>query len=181
MADAGSKVPVRSEQRRGEHQAGAMQSWHPFDALQHEIDQLFDDFGRDFWRAPFRRSMFDIAPMSRREMSFTSAPAVDIVEKDNAYEITADLPGMDEKSVEVQLSNGNLTIKGEKTDEKEEKQKGYYLHERQFGSFERTFAVPEEVDTDKIEAKFKKGVLTLTLPKKAEAQKPTKKIDVKPA
>ena len=79
----------------------------------------------------------------------------------------------------MKLVNGGLTIKGEKQEEKEEKKKDYYLHERRFGSFERCFAVPEGVESDKIEASFKKGVLTVTLPKKPEAQKPEKKIEVK--
>ena len=74
-----------------------------------------------------------------------------------------------------------MTIKGERQEEKEEKKKDYYLRERSFGSFERSFGLPEGVDADKIEASFKKGVLTLTLPKKPEAQKPAKKIDVKAA
>ena len=81
----------------------------------------------------------------------------------------------------MKVVNGNLTIKGEKQEEKEEKKKDYYLHERHFGSFERSFQVPDAVDADKIEASFKKGVLTVTFPKKAEAQKPEKKIDVKAA
>jgi HSP20 family protein len=88
---------------------------------------------------------------------------------------------MDEKNIEVKVVNGNLTIKGEKQEEKEEKKKDYYLQERHFGSFERRFQLPEGVDADKIEASFKKGVLTVTLPKKLEAQKPEKKIDVKAA
>ena len=86
---------------------------------------------------------------------------------------------MDEKNIEVKVVNGNLTIKGEKQEEKEEKKKDYYLQERHFGSFERRFQLPEGVDADKIGASFKKGVLTVTLPKKLEAQKPEKKIDVK--
>ena len=92
-----------------------------------------------------------------------------------------DLPGMDEKNIEVKVVNGNLIIKGEKQEEKEEKKKDYYLHERHFGSFERSFEVTDGVDADKIEATFKKGVLTVTLPKKPEAQKPAKKIEVKSA
>ena len=88
---------------------------------------------------------------------------------------------MDEKNVEVKLINGVLTIKGEKQDDKEEKKKDYYMRERSFGSFQRSFQVPEGVDTDKIEANFKKGVLTVTLPKSAEAQKAEKKIAVKSA
>jgi HSP20 family protein len=94
-------------------------------------------------------------------------------------EITAELPGMDEKNIEVKVTDGILTIKGEKQEEKEEKKKDYYLHERHFGSFERSFGLPEGVDINKIEAAFKKGVLTVTLPKKPEAQKPAKKIEVK--
>ncbi len=74
-----------------------------------------------------------------------------------------------------------LIIKGEKQEEKEEKKKDYYLHERSFGSFERSFRMPEGVDTDKIEANFKKGVLTVKLPKTAEAQKAEKKVAIKAA
>jgi HSP20 family protein len=79
----------------------------------------------------------------------------------------------------VKLAQGGLTIKGEKQEEKEEKKKDYYLHERHIGSFERHFALPEGVDTDKIEASFKNGVLTVRLPKKPEVLKPDKKIEVK--
>jgi HSP20 family protein len=117
----------------------------------------------------------------RREAVWEAAPAVDITESEKAYEITAELPGMDEKNIEVKVANGNLTIKSEKQEEKEDKKKDYYLHERHFGSFERSFDVPEGVDAEKIEANFKKGVLTVTLPKKLEAQKPAKKIEVKAA
>ena len=88
---------------------------------------------------------------------------------------------MDEKNIEVNVANGGLTIKGEKKDEKEEKKKDYYVSERRYGSFERYFTLPDSVDADKIEATFKNGVLKVTLPKTAEAQKPAKKIDVKAA
>ena len=108
-------------------------------------------------------------------------PPADVSETDNAYEITAELPGMDEKNVEVKVANGVLTIRGEKQDEKEEKKKGYHMRERSYGSFERSFQVPDGVDADKIEANFKKGVLTVILPKSAEAQKAEKKITVKSA
>jgi HSP20 family protein len=108
-------------------------------------------------------------------------PAVDVVESEKAYEITAELPGMDEKNIEVKVTDGSLTIKGEKQEEKEEKERGYYLQERHYGSFERSFELPESVDPDKIEASSKNGVLTVTLPKKAEAQKAAKKIEVKGA
>ena len=106
-------------------------------------------------------------------------PAVDVTETDKAYEIVAELPGMDEKNVEVKVADDILTIKGEKQEEKEERRKDYYLSERSFGSFQRAFQVPAGVDTDKIEANFKNGVLIVTLPKSAEAQKAEKKITVK--
>jgi HSP20 family protein len=106
-------------------------------------------------------------------------PAEDVAETDKAYEITAELPGLDEKNIEAKLANGMLSIKGEKQEEKEEKQKDYYRRERSFGSFERSFQVPEGIDTDKIAASFKNGILSVTLPKSAEAQKQAKKIEVK--
>jgi HSP20 family protein len=87
--------------------------------LRREIDRLFDDFGNRFWRFPFRRSVFDTEPFWRGEVAEGTAPAVDIVEKDDAYEVTAELPGMDEKNIEVKLVNGSLTIRGEKQEEKE--------------------------------------------------------------
>jgi len=181
MAEAATKLPVKTEEKKGKEKATAMQAWRPFESLRREVDRLFEDFDRDVWLSPFRRSVFDIEPFWQRELKLAATPAVDIVEKDNAYEVTAELPGMDEKNIEVKLDKGGLTIKGEKQEEKEEKRQGYHLQERRFGSFERYFAVPEGVDTDKIEASFKKGLLTVTLPKKPEAQKPAKTIDVKAA
>jgi HSP20 family protein len=174
MAEATSKVPVKAEQR-----VTPPEAWRPFESLRHEVNRLFEDFDRDFWRFPGRRSFFGFEPFRQRELTLASTPAVDIVEKDTAYEVSVELPGMDEKNIEVKLANGGLTIKGEKQEEKEEKKKGYYLHERHFGSFERSFSVPEGVDTSKIEASFRKGVLTVKLPKKPEAIKPEKKIEVK--
>jgi HSP20 family protein len=114
-------------------------------------------------------------------MTFAMAPAVDISDTENAYEVTAEMPGIDEKNIEVRVANGVLTIKGEKQDEKEENKKDYYLRERSFGSFERAFQLPDGVDTDKIDANFKKGILTVTLPKGLEAQKAAKTINVKAA
>jgi HSP20 family protein len=114
-------------------------------------------------------------------MSWAATPAMDVAETDKTYEITAELPGMIESEVQVVASNGVLTIKGEKKEEKEEKKKDYYLSERRYGSFDRRLRIPDGVDEDKIEATFKKGVLSVTIPKKPEAQKLGKKIDVKAA
>jgi HSP20 family protein len=91
------------------------------------------------------------------------------------------VPGIDQNNVEVNLDNGVLTIKGEKKQETEEKKKNYHMSERRYGSFERSFQIPDDVDQDKIEASFNKGVLTVTLPKNAEAQKFAKTIAVKAA
>jgi HSP20 family protein len=109
------------------------------------------------------------------------APAIDIAEKGTAYELTAELPGMDDKGIEVTVSDNVLSIKGEKKEEKEQKDKNYHLSERRYGSFQRSFDLPTGVDAAKIEAQFAKGVLTVTLPKTAEAQKKQRKIDVKTA
>jgi len=177
MAETTSKVPVKTEKSSG----GVPQTWQPFESLRREVNRLFDDFDGGFWRAPFASSLLDIAPFRRPSVTFAAIPAVDVAETDKAYEITAELPGLDEKNVEVKVANGILTIKGEKQEEKEEKKKDYYMRERTFGSFQRSFEVPEGVDGDKIEASFKKGVLSVTLPKSAEAQKAEKKIAVKAA
>lgn len=179
MAEANVKVPVKTE--KTPTATAPVPTWRPFENLRREVDRLFEDFDGGLWRSPFRRSLFDIEPFRRAEVAFGAIPAVDVTETDKAYEITAELPGMDEKNIDVKLANGVLTIKGEKQDEKEEKQKDYYVRERSYGSFERSFQVPDGVDADKIEANFKKGVLTLSLPKSAEAQQAEKKITVKAA
>ena len=176
MAETITKLPVKTESTKP---AGALR--RPFENLRREIDRLFDDFDVGVWRSPFGRSLFDVQPFFQREATWAMAPAVDVAETEKAYEITAELPGMDEKNIEVKFADGVLTIKGEKQEEKEEKKKDYYLSERSYGSFQRSFQVPARVDADKIEASFKKGVLTVTLPKSAEAQQSEKKITVKAA
>ena len=174
MPENPSNVPVQTSNAP---RPVASNEWRPFGNIRREIDRLFDDFDRGAWGFPFRRSLVDWEP---RWLSET-APAVDVAEKEKAYEITAELPGIDQSHVDVKLVNGVLTIKGEKRQETEEKKKNYYMSERRYGSFERSFQVPDGVDQDKIEASFNKGVLTVTLPKNAEAQKTAKTITVKAA
>lgn len=177
MAENQDKSPTAGEEKSARQKplSGAMR---PLENLRRQVDRLFEDFDRG-WHLPFSRSGFEVEPFWRRELSFAGMPAVDIVEKEDAFEITAELPGMDEKNVQVKLSNGTLTITGEKKDEREEKKKDYYLSERHYGSFQRSFGLPEGVDPDRIEAKFAKGVLTLHLPKKPEARQADKTIDIK--
>lgn len=175
MAEAATKTPVRTETKAP---AAREEALSPPDALRREVDRIFDDFRPAGWRLPFRRpSAFELT-WPRLE-GWQVAPAMDMVEKEDAYEITAELPGLDEKNVEIKLANGNLVIKGEKKEEKEEREKEYYLSERRYGSFQRMFRVPEGVDTDKIDASFKKGLLTVTLPKSPTAKQNEKQINVK--
>lgn len=178
MAETTNKPPAKVEQKPAAREVTGY-TWRPFENLRQEIDQIFDNFGRDFWRSSLRRPISGMHPFRGESARWMTEPAVDIVENDKMYEITVELPGMDEKNIEVKLANGGLTIKGEKQEEKEEKKQDYYLHERSFGSFERNFAVPDGVDTGKIEANFKKGVLKITLPKRPDAIKPERKIEVK--
>src|SRR5215471_21450407 len=154
MAETPTKVPVRTGQ-----QSTAPTSFgrHPFESLRREMDRLFEDFAGGFWRSPFPRSFFDVAPFGRGEEGWAPRPKVDVTETDKAYEIVAELPGMSEKNIEVNVASGVLTIKGEKKEEKEEKEKDYYLRERSFGSFQRAFQVPDGVDLDKIDCSFKSG------------------------
>lgn len=175
-----AKVPVKKSEEET-RRPWALQDWHPIENLRREMERVFDDFDRGLPMSPFRRPTFSLEPFWRRERALPSVPAVNFSETDKAYELTAELPGMDEKDIEVKLANGGLSIKGEKREEKEEREKGYYLHERHFGSFERFFQVPDGVDAEKIEASFKNGVLTVTLPKTPEAVKAEKRIPVKGA
>ncbi len=175
MGDAAPNLPIQTTEK-----AEPSKLRHPIETLRREIDHLFEDFDQGFWRAPFRRSVFDVAPHFRREISWGNVPAIDICETDQAFEVTVEMPGMNEKDIEIKLANGGITIRGEKKHEKEEKKKDYYLSERRYGLFERFLHVPEGVDTDKIAASFKHGVLTVTLPKTPEAKKTEKTIEVKP-
>ena len=137
--------------------------------LHREVDRLFEDF----WNNGGSSSL--LAPWSETALS----PLVDETEDEKAYHIEVELPGMDQKDVEVSYSDGVLTISGEKKDEKEEKKKDYYRKERSFGAFRRMLPIPCAVDESKIQASFKKGVLSIDLPKTREAQKKVKKISVK--
>jgi HSP20 family protein len=138
----------------------------PFVSLQREIDRLFDDFTRGF------PTLADTGPGKLM-------PNIDVTETDKEIEITAELPGLEEKDVQINLSDNLLTIRGEKKAEKEQKDKNYRIVERSFGSFERTLELPEGINADAIKANISKGILKVTVPKPAPAQ--SKKIEVKSA
>ena len=141
------------------------QSSNPFMSLQQEIDRLFDDFGRGW----------PTLPAATAEVT----PRMDVAETDKEYEITAELPGLEEKDVQVNIADDVLTIKGEKKAEKEQKDKNYHLFERSYGSFTRSLQLPAGVNADAIKASISNGVLKVTVPKPAPAQ--TKKVEVKSA
>jgi HSP20 family protein len=127
-----------------------------------ELDRVFDRFAGSFSLPSFRR-MFDVEPAWRTESSFSfSAPSVDVTEDGKAYKITAELPGMEQKNIDISVSGDMLTLKGEKHYEKDEKDKNHHVSERAYGSFQRSFALPDGVDRDKITADLSKGVLTTT-------------------
>lgn len=108
-------------------------------------------------------------------------PPIDIREGDNGYFITAELPGIDPKDVEITVQEGTLLIKGEKKFEQESKGEGYHRMERSYGSFRRVISLPKGVDFDHIDATFNNGLLTLTVPKLPELKPQTRKIEIKPA
>jgi HSP20 family protein len=139
---------------------------NPFLSLQREIDRLFDDFTRGF------PTIADTGPAKLM-------PSIDVTETDKEIEITAELPGLEEKDVQINLSDNLLTIRGEKKAEKEQKDKNYRIVERSYGSFERTLELPEGVNADAIKANISKGILKVTVPKPVPAQ--SKKIEVKSA
>lgn len=157
--------------------AKAPDAWQ---SLRAEMDRLFDRFSAGFGMPALHR-WFDTEPAWTYESSFSfPTPAVDVTEDEKAYKITAELPGLEQKDISVTVTGDTLTIKGEKSYEKEAKNKDRHVSERAYGSFQRSFAVPDAVDRDKVAADLAKGVLTITLPKTVQAQK-QHKIEVKAA
>ena len=142
---------------------------NPFLSLHREVNRLFDDVFRGFdGRLPTFGSL----------SSFSAAwPSVEISDTDTEIKVTAEIPGLEEKDVEVLLDDGVLTLKGEKRSETEDKDKQF--SERFYGHFERRIPLGVEVEEDKIEARFKNGVLTVVLPKSAKAQSQVKRITIK--
>ncbi len=131
-----------------------------------DFDRLFEDFDRG------------LGVMPRTEMKGWT-PAVDIFEDEKQITLSADIPDMDQKDLDISVEDGHLTIKGERKFENEEKKDNYHRIERRYGSFQRTFALPENVDADHIGAKYDKGVLKVTLPKTVQPEKKPRTIAVK--
>ncbi len=166
--------PVDVKRTPANRPAGLPDTWRMF---RNDMNRLFDRFGFGLdW--PSFGSTVDVsfpAPFTG------NGPVADLNEDDKSYTLTAELPGMDEKEIELTISGRQLTLKGQKTQDKEEKQKNCYFSERSYGAFQRSFYLPEGIDQDKVVANFDKGVLKVTLPKTIEVQKQQKKIEIKAA
>lgn len=140
----------------------------PLVALQHEMNRLFDRFfGRDIME-PFYEEWFQSA-----------YPQLDIKETDKDVKVSVELPGMDEKDIQVSMTGNSLTIKGEKKEEKEEKEANYIRSERRYGMFNRVVQLPEGIDSNKATASFKNGLLEIEIPKSEKEAAQKKKIDIK--
>lgn len=146
----------------------------PFHMFREEMNNLMDRaFGRSF-------GLLD-SPVFGGMTGMTGGgvtPQIDIHETDKAITLTAELPGVDEKDVDVSIHNGMLTLKGEKRYEKKEGEGDARMVERHYGSFERSFTLPSDIDEEKIDAKYDKGVLKITLPKRPEAQSSMRHIPI---
>jgi HSP20 family protein len=141
--------------------------WEPF----REFSTLQDRMNRLF-RESYSGSQDESLTTS------TFAPAVDVYEDEHQVTLKIEVPGIDEKDIDVQVENNTLTVHGERKIEKEEKEENYRRVERQYGSFTRTFTLPQTVDTEKVSATYDKGVLKIALPKKAEAKPKQIKVNV---
>ena len=139
----------------------------PFEAFRRRMDHLFDAF----W-TPFEGRSF--APSAPRWVS------VDLNETDKAYTVTAELPGIDERDIELTLRDNTLTLRGEKRDERKEGEGDRIYLERSYGRFERVIPLAVEIDAERAEAHCKNGVLTVVLPKSPEARNKTRRIEVRP-
>ncbi len=142
--------------------------WEPF----REFATLQDRMNRLF------RESFNETGRDESLTTSSFAPAVDVYEDDHKVTLKIEVPGIDEKDIDVQVENNTLTVHGERKIEKDEKEENYRRVERQYGSFTRTFALPPTVDSEHVSANYDKGVLSITLPKKAEAKPKQIKVNV---
>jgi HSP20 family protein len=168
MAENQTSIDVkRSSPPASQDVAGA---WSPLASLRREMDRLFDEFGTTRWPLPgAMRLMAEMPPV----------PAMDLIETDGAYEITAELPGIDMKDVELKVTGDLLMLRGEKREEREQKDKDRHVSERRYGSFQRTLRLPPDADADRIEATSSNGILKITLPKSEKARAQEKRIEIR--
>ncbi|MFX1379262.1 MAG: Hsp20/alpha crystallin family protein [Promethearchaeota archaeon] len=150
----------------------------PFSLFQ-EMDRMFDDlwrgFDESFW--PFRRRRYE--PIKWKNLPVYRTPLSNIIEDEKNYNITAELPGLDKGDIEITFHDGMLEIKGEQKEEKKEEKEGFVRREYSSASYYRAFSLPENIDTNAIEAGLEKGILNVKIPKKEPEKKEKKKIEIK--
>ena len=164
----GNTLPIRRQDTKTQYA-------DPFTQIRQEIDKVFDSAfkGLGFPSIGLGR---ELSPMAQTDWL---KPTLDIGASDKEYTISVELPGVDENEIQVELVNDTLKIKGEKKQEKEEKERNYYRMERSYGSFQRTLSLPEDADQDDIKAVYKNGVMSITIPRKAASKTEAKQIEIK--
>ena len=163
------------EVRRGRSLPAAGETWRDF---RNEMDRMFDRFADGF-------ESFSLEPYFQVQKLFTpgtgfASMSVDVSDNDQAYTITAELPGVAEKDIEVSVHDDMLVIKGEKREEREEKGKNCYISERNYGTFQRMFGLPKGTEASKVQAGFHNGILSVTVPKELQKQE-NHKVEIKTA
>ncbi|MGE4559832.1 MAG: Hsp20/alpha crystallin family protein [Desulfobulbus sp.] len=146
----------------------------PMLQIHQDIDNLFDQFFRG-WGFPQTGGLGKFADFAGGTLL---KPKVDLSAADKEYLLTVEIPGVDEKDVSVDIHDNTMTIKGQKKQEKEDKEKDYYRIERSYGSFQRVLSLPDDVDQDNIKAAFKDGILSITMPRKALPAGEVKKVEI---
>lgn len=166
------RIPVM---QKGAYPAGA-NSYSPLNQLHTELDRAFDQMWSNFGRhSPFQEGG---SLLPEFNTSGFLKPSLDIKETNNAFEISVEIPGVEEKDIELSLDGDTLTIKGEKHQEKKEEKDNYHRVERAYGSFQRLLSLPENANGDEIKASFKNGLLLITLPKSEPAKPAGRKIEI---
>ncbi|MDD3813166.1 MAG: Hsp20/alpha crystallin family protein [Desulfocapsaceae bacterium] len=170
---SGKTAPVQHEGRQ--EQADTLTN--PLQQFHQDIDRLFDQTFRGFGlsSAIFNPSF----PSGLPHAAIILKPTLDLAVTDHEYTLTVEIPGVDEQDVKLEIVNDTLTIRGEKKQEKEEKEKNYYRMERSYGSFQRILCLPDDADQDNVKASFAKGILTVTLPRKTAPKSDVKHIEIK--
>jgi len=160
------KNPLTTNQKHG--LLHRRHPWFRFHSMARDLDHIFDDFPMD-WDWAF--------PHVERASSLFS-PRVNVEDQKDVIQVTAELPGMTEKEIDVELLDNTLTLRGEKESQQEEDKKNYYRKECSYGAFNRVIPLPCDVNGEKVQAKFKKGILHISLPKSEKAKERTRKIEI---
>jgi HSP20 family protein len=171
--EPGKSVPV--QRQSSEDQGMALRN--TVEQFHREVDRLFDDALRGMGRLPFSFNR-TLLPSLRNGVL---KPTLDLGATEKEYTVTVEIPGVSEKDVELEIVNDTLTIRGEKKQENEEKNKSYYRMERSYGSFQRMLSLPEDADQNGVAATFNNGILTVTMPRKLLPKAEVKRIAVKSA